>query len=166
MKGGLILLLILIFGNVNAQEVEYQDFTAYYLFNVGYTYHNIHYLETGLNAYLVQPNDNILDLGATVNLGYSDQNFIAIPEAQAGYLWNIKDSPIDPYSSNFNSAFWVMRTSVSPWHITPEVGVTVVSLIDITAGYGFEFRQHPNVDLSGLKIGLSVRLPFLLFWHE
>lgn len=149
-----------------AQESEYQDFTAYYLFNVGYTYQNINYFEGGLNAYLVQPNDNIIDLGATANLGYSDKNFIAIPEAQIGYLWNIKRSAIDPYSTNFNSAFWTVRGSVSPWHITPEVGITVVSLIDITAGYGFQFREHPNVDLEGLKIGVSLRLPFLLFWHE
>lgn len=148
------------------QDVDFQKFTAYYLFNAGYTYQNINYFEGGLNAYLVQPNDNIVDLGATANLGYSDGEFVVIPEAQAGYLFNFKDTPFDPYSSNFNSAFWVLRTSFSPWHITPEAGITVVSLIDITAGYGFEFRDHPHVDLNGLKIGLSVRLPFLLFWHE
>lgn len=149
-----------------AQEVEYQDFTAYYLFNIGYTYQNIHYFEGGANAYLVQPNNNIIDLGATANLGYSDDKFVVIPEAQAGYLFNLKNSAIDPYSNNFNSAFWVVRTSVSPWHITPEVGITVVSLLDLTAGYGFEFNDHKHVDLEGFKIGLSVRLPFLLFWHD
>lgn len=151
---------------IQAQELEYQDFTAYYLFNVGYTYQNLNYFEGGLNAYLVQPNDNIIDLGATANLGASDGKFIAIPEAQIGYLWNIKRSVIDPYSPHFNSAFWLVRGSVSPWHVTPEVGITVVSLIDISAGYGFQFREHPHVDLEGLKIGVSLRLPFLLFWHE
>ncbi|MDO5656457.1 MAG: hypothetical protein Q4G27_09995 [Flavobacteriaceae bacterium] len=149
-----------------AQEVDFKDFTAYYLFNVGYTYQNINYFEGGLNAYLVQPNDNIIDLGLTANMGYSNKNFIIYPELQAGYLWNLKKTAIDPYSSNFNSAFWVIRSSISPWHITPEAGITIVSLIDITAGYGFEFRKNEKVDLEGFKFGISLRLPFLLFWHE
>ena len=166
MKRAWIIVLLIFCFNAKAQELEYQDFTAYYLFNIGYTYHNLNYLETGLNAYLVRPNDDIIDLGATANLGLSQGKFIAIPEAQVGYLWNIKHSVIDPYSSNFNSAFWVLRTSVSPWHVTPEVGISIVDLIDLSVGYGFEFNDHQHVDLDGLKLGLSFRLPFLLFWHE
>lgn len=157
---------LLIILPVKSQEVEYQDFTAYYLFNASYTYQSLNYFEGGLNAYLVRPNNDIVDLGVTANLGFSDGRFIAVPELQAGYLFNVKGSAIDPYSSNFSSAFWLVRTSVSPWHITPEAGITVVSLIDITAGYGFEFRDHPQVDLNGFKFGIGVRLPFLLFWHE
>lgn len=166
MKKIWIALFLSISLNTQAQEFEYQDFTAYYLFNVGYTYQNLNYLEAGLNAYLVRPNNDAIDLGATVNLGYSDGQFIAIPEAQVGYLLSAKETAFDPYSSNFNSAFWVVRGSVSPWHVTPEVGITLLYLIDITAGYGFEFREHPQVDLDGFKIGVSIRLPFLLFWHE
>lgn len=147
-------------------QAEFQDYTAYYLFNAGYTYQQINYFEGGLNAYLVQPNNNVIDLGATVNLGYSDNQLITIPEAQIGYLFNAKNSSIDPYSSNFNAAFWVIRTSVSPWHVTPEVGISIVDLIDITAGYGFEFRNHDKVDLDGFKAGISFRLPFLLFWND
>ena len=78
MKKGWVILLLLLSLNAKSQEVEFQDITAYYLFNIGYTYHNISYLETGVNSYLVQPNDNIIDLGATVNLGASDGHFIAI----------------------------------------------------------------------------------------
>lgn len=166
MKNGWIIIILLFCINARSQEVEFQDFTAYYLFNVGYTYQNLNFVEAGLNTYLVQPNNNIIDLGATVNLGASDGNLIAIPEAQIGYIWNIKNSIIDPYSSNFNAAFWVVRTSVSPWHVTPEIGISLVDLIDLSVGYGFEFNQHKHVDLDGLKLGVSFRLPFLLFWHE
>lgn len=166
MKKLLLVFLIICGINVKSQNIEFQDFTAYYLFNLGYTYHNINYFEPGVNVYLVRPNNDIIDLGATVNVGISDRNFLAIPEAQVGYLWNLKGSVIDPYSSNFNSAFWVLRTSVSPWHITPEFGFTVLSLLDFSIGYGFEFNENKNVDLDGIKLGLSLRLPFLLFWHE
>lgn len=166
MKHWLIIFLLNFALCTQAQEHEYQDFTTYYLFNVGYTYQNINYFEGGLNTYLVQPNNNIIDVGATANLGYSDNHFIVIPEAQLGYLWNVKNTKADPYSTNFNSAFWTMRASVSPWHVTPEVGITILSLLDITAGYGFEFREHKNINLDGLKLGVSLRLPFLLFWHD
>ncbi|MXV37607.1 hypothetical protein GO491_02775 [Flavobacteriaceae bacterium Ap0902] len=161
-----ILILLFCWAPLAIAQPKLKDFTAYYLFNVGYTYHNINYLEGGLNTYLVQRNNNILDLGATVNLAYTDDHLVAIPEAQVGYLFNKENTVIDPYSRNFKSAFWVARTSISPWHITPEVGITVISLIDITAGYGFEFREHDYVDLDGFKAGVSLRLPFLLFWHD
>lgn len=166
MKKLLLIFFVIFSANAKSQEVEFQDFTAYYLFNIGYTYQNNSYFEVGSNVYLVRPNNDIVDLGATLNFGASNGNFLVIPEAQIGYLWNLKNSAIDPYSSNFNSAFWMVRTSVSPWHITPEVGITVLSLIDFSVGYGFEFSEHKNVDLEGLKLGLSIRLPFLLFWNE
>ncbi|MGI9526174.1 MAG: hypothetical protein ACR2MS_03575 [Weeksellaceae bacterium] len=150
---------------LNAQA-ELQDFTTYYLFNVGYTYQNINYFEGGLNAYMVRPNNDIVDIGVTANVGYSDNELIVIPEAQLGYHFGRKESLPDFYSPEFNAGFWVIRTSVSPWHITPEVGVSLVDLIDITVGYGFEFREHDKVDLEGIKAGLSVRIPFLLIWHD
>lgn len=148
------------------QRVEYQPFTAYSLFNLGYTFQGTHFFEPGYNLYLVRPNNNILDLGASLNIGYRANRMLWIPEVSAGYLFNFNNTVVDPYSANFTSAFWVMRASISPYHVTPEAGITVLSLLDITAGYGFEFRDHPVVNFNGLKLGISLRLPFLLFWND
>lgn len=155
------ILLVSVYCCINAQ-FQPKDFTTYYLLNLGYTYQGINYFEGGGNIYFVQPNNNIIDIGATVNLSYIKDKVIPIPEIQMGYLFNSKGSMIDPYSKEINSAFWAVRTSISPWHITPEIGITILSLIDITTGYGFSFREHKNVMLDGFKIGVSMRFPFLL----
>ena len=147
-------------------QAEYQKFTPYFLFNVGYNYQNINYLNTGVDLYILTPSNNIIDLGASADMGLPNDAFTAIPKAHIGYLFNVKNSIADPYSSNFSSAFWVVRTNVTPWSIQPEAGITFLSLFEITAGYGFEFRENPKVNMEGLKIGVNLKLPFLLFWHE
>lgn len=155
------------FSTVEAQhKPQYQDFTTYYLFNLGYTYQDASYFEGGLDAYFVRPNNHVVDLGIAVNLGAPSGKFTTIPEAHLGYLFNLKNSVIDPYSSQINSAFWLVRTSVSPWHVTPEAGITILDLLEFTAGYGFEFRENKKTNLAGLKLGLNIKIPFLLFWHD
>lgn len=147
-------------------QTEFQDLTTYYLLNVGYTYQGANYFTGGGEVYLVTPNNNIWDLGAAVDLGAPKGKFTAIPKAHAGFLFNKKGSSIDPYSANFNSAFWLIRANVSPWHVEPEVGISVLSLLELTAGYGFEFKEHDYANLKGVKIGVNLKLPLLLFWHD
>ncbi|MCK0206280.1 hypothetical protein [Ornithobacterium rhinotracheale] len=147
-------------------QVKYQAVTPYTVFNIGYTYQNASFLNAGIDEYLVMPNNHIIDLGASVDMGILSKKFTAIPKVSVGYLFNAKNSVIDPYSSNFNSAFYVVRANVTPWSIEPEAGITVLSLLELTAGYGFEFREYKEASLDGLKIGFNVKLPLLLFFHD
>lgn len=165
MKKALSLILLSIF-SFGFSQVKYQSFTPYFLFNAGYTYQNINYLNAGADLYLVMPNNNILDLGISADMGLPKDKFTAIPKAQLGYLFNIKNSKIDPYSSNFNAPFWLVRVNATPWSVQPEAGITVLSLFELTAGYSFEFKENTNVNMEGLKIGVNLKLPILLFWHE
>lgn len=150
---------------VNAQ-VRYQATTPYTIFNVGYTYQNSNFLNTGIDEYLVLRNNHIIDLGASANMGILNKKFTAIPKIGIGYLFNAKNNVIDPYSSNFNSAFYVVRANVTPWSIEPEAGISILSLLEITAGYGFKFREHKEYSLNGLKIGVNAKIPLLLFHHD
>lgn len=86
-------------------QVKYQAVTPYTVFNIGYTYQNASFLNAGVDEYLVMPNNYIIDLGASVDMGILSKKFTAIPKVSVGYLFNAKNSVIDPYSSNFNSAF-------------------------------------------------------------
>ncbi|QAR31321.1 hypothetical protein EQP59_08210 [Ornithobacterium rhinotracheale] len=147
-------------------QVKYQAITPYTVLNIGYTYQNASFLSTGVDEYLVMPNNHIIDLGASVDMGILSKKITAIPKVSVGYLFNAKNSVVDPYSSNFNSAFYVLRANVTPWSIEPEAGITILSLLELTAGYGFEFREHKEASLNGLKIGVNVKLPLLLFCHD
>ncbi len=154
-----------VFGQESKTDV-YQTFTPYSVFQLGVDYLDRFYLEPGYDLYLVTPNDNVLDLGISGNLSYAKGEFYFFPEASVGFLFSRKEWAIDPYSKTFRSAFYSVRTYVSPYHVTPEIGITLLDLIELNVGYGFEFRKYKNTDLQGFKAGLSLRIPFLLFWHD
>ena len=146
------------------QAKAQQDLTDYLTINLGYEYWNGNYGKVGTDLYLVQPNNNILAFSANANLGYMKDKFRVIPEIGAGYMFNFENKPGDPYSSNFSSAFYVIRTEVSPWTITPKVGIAVLSLLELNAGYSFEFRENKDFkDMNGFRAGLTIHLPTQLF---
>lgn len=160
MKRFALLFFILISFAANAQ----QKTTPYFVFNAGYEYWNGNYGRLGSDLYLVQENDNIITVNANVNLGYMRDEFRAIPEVGIGYLFNVKENKGDPYSSNIRSAFYSARLDVSPWTISPKVGVTVLSLLEFNVGYAFEFREYKDFkDLNGIRTGLTLHLPSQLF---
>ncbi|MBS7333290.1 MAG: hypothetical protein KIG88_06820 [Weeksellaceae bacterium] len=160
MKRLFALLFLLISFVVNAQKKT----TSYFVLNAGYEYWNGNYGRLGTDLYLVQENDNIFTINANVNLGYMQDQFRAIPEVGFGYLFNFKNNPGDPYSSNINSAFYSARVDFSPWTITPKVGFAVLSLLEFNAGYAFEFREYEDFkNMNGFKAGLTIHLPTQLF---
>ncbi|ADX67430.1 hypothetical protein [Weeksella virosa] len=138
--------------------------TPYFLLQTGYTNWNGNYGKLGADLYLVQPNDNIIDLGLAGNLGYMQNNFILIPEASIGYLFNFYQKAADPYSKSFRSSFYTARINVSPWSISPELGFTVLSVFEFNAGYAIEFREYKDFkSLEGLRFGCTFHLPTQLF---
>ena len=160
MKSLFALLFVMISFIAQAQKKT----TPYFVLNAGYEYWNGNYGRFGTDLYLVQPNDNIFTINAYVNLGYMKEEFRAIPEIGIGYLFNFKNNPGDPYSSNIGSAFYTARVEVSPWTITPKIGFAVLSLLELNAGYAFEFREYKNFkDMDGFRAGLTIHLPTQLF---
>ena len=154
-----IVFLVLSF-YANAQKQT----TPYFVLNAGYEYWNDSYARLGSDLYLVQANDNIFTLNANVNLGYMRDSFRAIPEIGVGYLFNFQNNTGDPYSSYISSAFYSARVDVSPWTVTPKLGIAVLSLIEVNAGYSFEFREHKDFkDMSGFRAGLTFHIPTQVF---
>lgn len=141
-----------------------QKLTDYFTFNLGYEYWNGNFGKVGADLFLVQNNNNILTFSANANMGYMRDKFRVMPEVGAGYMFNFRHNGADPYSSNMHSAFYVLRAEVSPWTITPKLGFAVLSLVEINAGYSFEFRDNDNFkDMSGFRTGLTIHLPTQLF---
>ncbi len=138
--------------------------TPYFLIQAGYTNWNGNYGKLGADLYLVQQNDNIIDFGLVGNMGYMQDKFVIIPEASLGYLFNFYRKAADPYSENFRSSFYTARVNVSPWTVSPEVGFTVLSVLEFNAGYAFEFREYKDFkSLQGFRFGITFHLPTQLF---
>ena len=163
MKRIVILLTVFLFGFSNAQEKS--DLTSYFLVNIGYSNLNGNYFKLGPEIYLVQANDNLIDLSATANMAYFKDKFIVVPEVGVGYLFNTKNpfSKANPYKEYINSSFYSVRVNASPWNITPEIGLTLLGLLEFTVGYSFEYREHDYTAFDGVKLGLTLHIPTQVF---
>lgn len=160
MKHRIILLLLLCSFAAKAQD----KLTSYFLINAGYTNWNGNFGKLGMDLYLVQQNDNIIDLSAIANLGYMRDKFVLIPEVSLGYMFNFYHKAADPYSRNFRSAFYTLGANVSPWTISPEIGIAILSIIEFNAGYAFQYRDFDNFKpMDGVRFGLTFHLPTQLF---
>lgn len=129
------------------------------MWNIGYNNLNGNYLELGTNWYFVSQKDNIVEAGINGNFAYFKEHFVAVPELHIGYMFNAKGSKTDPYAKEFNAAFYFVRFNASPWHITPELGISVLSLLDLSVGYGVEFSDHDYANFNGLKLGFNLKIP-------
>lgn len=153
------LLLTLLFSLSFGQENK--GATSHYLIHAGYANLNGNYFKIGPEIYLVQENFNIVDLSATANLAYFKDHFVVVPEVGIGYKFSA--GKLDPYKEYINASFYTLRVSASPWHVTPEIGFTLLGLLEANVGYGFEFREHDYTTFDGLKLGITFHIPTQLF---
>lgn len=153
------LLLLLSFTVSNAQNNG--GLTGHLLLNAGYTNLNGNYFKLGPEVYLVQPNANLIDLSLTANMAYFKKNFVLVPELGIGYQFNAQKTKnrIDPYREYVQATFYAARVNVSPWNITPEIGISILGLIEANIGYSFEFRKHDYTTFDGIKFGLTLHIP-------
>lgn len=157
-------LFILCFLLINFNVYSQSNLTPYVVYNIGYDYWKGSFGKLGADLYLVQQNNNIFTVSANANLGYMQDKFRVIPEVGVGYLFNFKNNTLDLYSSNVSSSFYSARVDVSPWTITPKLGVAILSVFEINAGYSFEFNEREDFkSLDGFRAGFVFHLPSQLF---
>ncbi len=138
-----------------------QTFTPYALLKIGYTNNNGNYLNAGASLYLVQKNENILHFSLSGNLSYMNENFIIIPESEISYLF--KGTNGTPYSDTFDSAFYKFGVAASPYAIYPNLGITLLSLFEINAGYSFQYKDYENTSFEGFRLGVYFHIPTQVF---
>lgn len=151
----------MVFGLSQAQE---KSSTTYFLANVGYANLNGNYFKLGPELYFVQENGNIIDLSATANLAYFKDKFIVVPEIGIAYQFNTGQySKSNPYREYINASFYTARVKASPWNIHPEIGITLLGILEFNAGYSFEIQKHDFTSFDGISFGLNLHLPSQLF---
>lgn len=163
MRKILILLSLFLLSFSNAQNKE--GLASYFLIHTGYSNLNGNYFKLGPEMYFVQESGNIIDLNATANMAYFKDKFLLVPELGVGYLFNTKNpwSKANPYKEYINASFYTVRVNVSPWNITPEIGLTLVGILEFNAGYSFEYREHGYTHFDGIKFGLTLHIPTQIF---
>lgn len=160
------ILFVFLFGWGQAQEKG--GLMSHLLINVGYANLNGNYFKLGPEVYLTQPNGNLIDLSATANLAYFKDKFVVVPEFGIGYQFNAKKlkNRIDPYREYVNSTFYSARVNVSPWNVTPEIGIALAGILEANIGYSFQFADHKYTSFDGIKFGLTFHIPTIYFVSE
>lgn len=159
MKNLLKIIFLSVFAFSNAQQKV--GMTSHLLINLGYANLNGNYFRIGPEVYLVQTNNNLIDLNATANMAYFKDKFVLIPEFGIGYQFNAQKSKnrIDPYREYIHGAFYAVRVNFSPWNVTPEVGISILGLLEANIGYSFEYAKNKYTSFDGIKFGLSFHIP-------
>lgn len=141
---------------------------SHLLINAGYANLNGNYFKIGPEVYLVQPNENLIDLSLTTNMAYFEKHFIVVPELGIGYQFNAKKvkNRTDPYKEYVNSPFYSVRANISPWNFTPEIGIALAGIIEGNIGYSFEFNEHKYAGFKGIKFGITIHIPTIFLVSE
>lgn len=145
---------------------EKSNTTTHFLIHTGYSNLNGNYFKLGPEFYFISDNGNAIDLSLTANMAYFKNQFVVVPEVGIGYLFNTKNpfSKANPYREYINASFYTVRMNASPWNFTPEIGLTLLGIVETNIGYSFEYKKHKYTSFDGIKFGLTFHIPSQLLF--
>ncbi|WP_294348008.1 hypothetical protein [Sphingobacterium sp.] len=136
-----VFILLALIGRVRAQDYLIGP-TLSYQFQKGSI------IKSG--AYFAFPlvGDHILRADATANFTWTQKKFAVIPEAAITYY--PQTYVLTPF----------LRTELSPYTITPKVGLSLATLLDIDLGYGFSINDKKDYNpIKGFAVSLRFSIP-------
>lgn len=121
--------------------------------SIGYQYQNGNFLKTSFWGLTDLGYANYLKIDAGVDVAWANAKTHVIPELGLTYFLGAK-------------AVWpFVKGEVTPHSITPKVGVSVFSIVDVAAGYGLSIKKKENFgDIEGFafSVGFNIPLNFIL----
>lgn len=97
----------------------------------------------------VTPNSFGLKIDATANMAYMRDQFLIIPETGISIFPNA-DYLVAPY----------VESEFTPYTITPKIGFSIVHIIDLNLGYGFDIDTKKNMKpINGFTFSLGISIP-------
>jgi len=120
--------------------------------SIGYQYQSGNFLK--LSGWgLFAPNDHqYMKIDAGANLTWMMDRTTVIPEL--GFTYYLSDRGIWPF----------VKVEATPYTITPKVGISMMSLVDIGVGYGLDVNQKSGFKkIDGLTGSINVNIPLNFF---
>ncbi|WP_293899633.1 hypothetical protein [Sphingobacterium sp. UBA5670] len=105
-------------------------------------------IKTG--AYFAFPfiGDHILRADATANFTWTQKKFAVIPEAAITYY--PQTYVLTPF----------LRAEVTPYTVTPKLGISLATLLDLDFGYGFSINDKKDYrPMKGFAVSLRFSIP-------
>ncbi len=143
-------------------QVSFAQLSRYEFASLGYQYQNQSFVEVGGKLVFFHGNDDLLyRIGASALLGSVNSSFRAIPKVNADILFNFeKDVYINhPY-------YFIGSAEFTPKYIAPKFGISLIGIIDLTAGYPFSIDKDGvnGKELQGFNLNFSLNIPLYPFF--
>lgn len=131
----------------SSQTAEYPNWI--FGSSIGWQYQKVNFMKVS-GWTLFAPNQSQyvkIDVGA--NLSWMNSKTTVIPEIGATYY--LSDKLLYPY----------VKAELNPYTLTPKIGFSIMSLLDIGVGYGFDVKTKKGIQtLNGFTTSISVNIPF------
>lgn len=121
--------------------------------SIGYQFQKKNFVKASLWALKDIGYANYLRFDAGANMTFQDKKAYFIPEFGATYYLSAKG--IWPF----------IKGEITPFTVTPKIGLGVFNIIEAGIGYGFELKQKeplPSIKGVNFSIGLSIPLNYHL----
>ncbi|WP_313216553.1 hypothetical protein [Soonwooa sp.] len=148
----------LIFSTIFFNQSKAQ-ITTHWLLNTGYVYQTQSFGEIGVKAIFLKKDDVLYRLGGSALFGSANGKFAAIPKLQGDVLLNFQKG-----ADLNHSHYFLVGAEATTKYIAPKVGVSILGIIDLTAGYGIGLsgQNISGKELKGLNINFGLNLPFVM----
>lgn len=121
--------------------------------SIAYQYQGKNFLKASLWALKDVGYANYLRLDAGANMTFEDKKVYFIPEAGVTYYLSAKG--IWPF----------IKGEITPFTITPKIGLGIFNILEAGVGYGFELSQRealPSIKGVNFSLGISIPLNYHL----
>lgn len=147
------LMLVFFFSKVFSQEVSKS--TRGWIFgpSVSYQYQNHSMLKVSFWGLTDLSYSEYLKLNATADIVWDAGKTFVIPELGVTYYLN-------------NVAVWpYLKAELTPYTVSPKVGLSLFSLVDVGVGYGWSLQEKKDLGkIEGFNISLGVSVPLNFFF--
>lgn|SRR5690606_17184829 len=115
---------------------------------VGWQYQSGNFLKVGGWGLFAPNNYQYMKIHATANFTWMRSQTTVIPEL--GFTYYLSDRLIFPF----------VKAEVTPYTLTPKIGIGILSLIDLDLGYGFDMQTKTGFKpLKGISGGVTLNIP-------
>ena len=116
--------------------------------SVGYQYQSGNFLKVS-GWGLFAPNDfQYMKIDAGANFSWMEGKTTVIPEL--GFTYYLNDFVLFPF----------VKAELTPYTITPKIGASLFSIVDLGVGYGFDYNTKKNFKpIDGITVSVGVNIP-------
>lgn len=115
---------------------------------LAYQYQHQGFLRLSAFGLMMISDDQYLKLDAGAKFTFLHKKLAVIPET--GISCYLGDAAIIPYA----------RCSLTPYTITPEVGISLYTIIDAGIGYGVNFAKKERFKpIKGFTVSVAINIP-------